>query len=129
LASNLYLFGSIADDHGRDSTWTSFDHQRARSAFTSSWTQRRWLLPSSAHADIMTREPSSTLRAHRADRRTRILMPARSSFHARRHGQACERIRALLHDIPRYLRDWQVQWLVERGIEIISKQAVISPTS
>jgi uncharacterized protein with HEPN domain len=37
--------------------------------------------------------------------------------------QACERIRALLHDMPldTFETDWQVQWLVERGIEIISE--------
>jgi uncharacterized protein with HEPN domain len=37
--------------------------------------------------------------------------------------QACERIRTLLHDMPldTFETDWQVQWLVERGIEIISE--------
>jgi uncharacterized protein with HEPN domain len=37
--------------------------------------------------------------------------------------QACERIRALLSDvsIDEFERDWQKQWVVERGIEIISE--------
>jgi uncharacterized protein with HEPN domain len=37
--------------------------------------------------------------------------------------QACERIRTLLHDVPLNIfeTDWQKQWLVERGIEIISE--------
>jgi uncharacterized protein with HEPN domain len=35
--------------------------------------------------------------------------------------QACERIRILLHDmsLEAFEADWQKQWLVERGIEII----------
>ena len=37
--------------------------------------------------------------------------------------QACERIRTLLHDMPleAFEADWQKQWLVERGLEIISE--------
>ena len=37
--------------------------------------------------------------------------------------QACERVRALLHDMPldAFETDWQKQWIVERGIEIISE--------
>ena len=37
--------------------------------------------------------------------------------------QACERIRLLLRDVPPDLfeSDWQTQWIVERGIEIISE--------
>ena len=37
--------------------------------------------------------------------------------------QACERIRTLLHDmsLEAFEADWQKQWLVERGIEIISE--------
>ena len=37
--------------------------------------------------------------------------------------QACERIRTLLADLPLdvFETDWQKQWLVERGIEIISE--------
>jgi uncharacterized protein with HEPN domain len=35
--------------------------------------------------------------------------------------QACERIRTLLNDMPleAFEADWQKQWLVERGLEII----------
>src|SRR5262245_66561978 len=51
-------------------------------------------------------------------------MPARSL--APRLGdmvQACERIRMLLHDmsLEAFEADWQKQWLVERGLEIISE--------
>lgn len=51
-------------------------------------------------------------------------MPARSL--APRLGdmvQACERIRTLLHDmsLEAFEDDWQRQWLVERGLEIISE--------
>jgi uncharacterized protein with HEPN domain len=37
--------------------------------------------------------------------------------------QACERIRHLLQDLPLdvFETDWQKQWIVERGIEIISE--------
>ena len=37
--------------------------------------------------------------------------------------QACERIRTLLHgmSLEAFEADWQKQWLVERGIEIISE--------
>jgi len=37
--------------------------------------------------------------------------------------QACERIRRLLQDLPLdvFETDWQKQWIVERGIEIISE--------
>jgi uncharacterized protein with HEPN domain len=37
--------------------------------------------------------------------------------------QACERIRNVLHGVPldAFETDWQKQWIVERGIEIISE--------
>src|SRR5436190_23712758 len=37
--------------------------------------------------------------------------------------QACERIRLLLQDMPldAFEADWQKQWLVERGVEIVSE--------
>ena len=51
-------------------------------------------------------------------------MPGRSLVPRRTDTvQACERIRTLLHDMPldAFETDWQMQWLVERGIEIISE--------
>jgi uncharacterized protein with HEPN domain len=41
--------------------------------------------------------------------------------------EAIERIRAVLRDIPLdvFDADWQRQWLVERGVEIISEPAAI----
>ena len=43
--------------------------------------------------------------------------------------EASERLRSLLVNMPleEFETDWQKQWLVERGIEIISEPAAISP--